>query len=79
MVEFGKKIYPKKRTTVIEDTRVTGPTWSIERQGDRYVFEYLSGDHSGQVKRAEVTVADFQAVHDGKMTDYDLLLKYGLS
>ena len=78
-MEYGKTIYPKKRGIEVHSDSVKGPTWSIERQGQRYVFEYLSGDHSGQVKRHDVTEADFEEVRAGRMTDYDLLLKYELS
>lgn len=81
MVEFGKKIYPKKKKVGLEKapTFVKGPYWSISLLNDKYVFEYLSGSHGGGVKRCIVTKEDFEAVKSEEMTEYDLALKYDLS
>lgn len=79
-MKLGKKISPPKRKEVIyEPDRVLGPTWSVEKRGDTYIYEYLSGELTGGLKRHEITRQDFEAVHDKKMSDYDLLLKYNLS
>lgn len=81
MVEYGKKIYPKKTGDRIErtETAVIGPHWSIRLIDGEYVYEYLSGGHAGGINRQIVTEEDFRRVHSGEMTDYDLLLKYDLS
>lgn len=79
MIEFGKKITPKKTQPVASDTTLRGPHWSIEQVGEEYVFEYISGSHGGGLKTHIVTKEDFEAVKSGEMSDHDLLLKYGLS
>lgn len=81
MLEFGKKIYPKKVSKVVEKgaTRIKGPYWSIELEDDEYVFRYASGSHGGGAERAVVTKADFDAVHADQMTSVDVMRKYGLS
>ena len=80
MVEFGKKIYPKKRDAGSPDTSsetsVEGATWSIKLVDAEYVFEYYSGSHGGGLERLVVTEQEFQDVKSGKISDNDLLLKY---
>ncbi|RMC37831.1 hypothetical protein [Paracoccus alkanivorans] len=79
-MKLGKKISGSKRKEVIfEPNRILGPTWSIEKVGDRYIYEYMSGGLAGGLKRHEITKADFEDVRAGRMSDYDLLLKYHLS
>ncbi|WP_227272599.1 hypothetical protein [Roseobacter weihaiensis] len=78
-MKLGNKIKAKPRKTVIEENRILGPTWSIERDEDQYIYEYLSGELTGGIKRHPFTKEDFEAVKKGDMTDYDLLLKYSLS
>lgn len=78
-MKLGKKIMAKPRETRIEEHRILGPTWSIEKIGEGYVYEYLSGELTGGNKRHPVTREDFEAVKDGRLSDYDLLLKYNLS
>ena len=81
MVEYGKKIYPRKKGAAVEktDTSIKGPYWSITLINGEYVYEYVSGSHGGGVKRHVVGKEDFDAVYAGHMTDYDLSLKYDLS
>ncbi|WP_227272683.1 hypothetical protein [Roseobacter weihaiensis] len=78
-MKFGKKIKAKPRETKIEEHRILGPTWSIEKTDEGYVYEYLSGELAGGIKRHPVTREDFEAVKKGRLSDYDLLLKYNLS
>ncbi|MEM1278137.1 MAG: hypothetical protein AAGH74_16575 [Pseudomonadota bacterium] len=81
MVEFGKKIYPPKKSHTIEktSTSIKGPHWSIELVSGDYVYEYVSGSHGGGIKRATIKKEDFEAVHSGTLSEYDLALKYNLS
>jgi len=81
MVEFGKKIYPPRKGDTVHKTAtsITGPHWSIELVDGDYIYEYLSGGHAGGIKRKVVTREDFEAVHSGKLTEYQLALKYDLS
>lgn len=78
-MKLGKKIKATVRETRVEEGRILGPTWSIEKIGDQYIYEYLSGELAGGIKQHPVSRADFDAVKAGTMTDYDLLLKYDLS
>ena len=81
MIEFGKKIYPIKKKKQLEktETSIRGSYWSIELKEKGYVFEYVSGGHGGGLKEFVVTKDDFEAVHSGRMTEYDLALKYNLN
>ncbi len=79
MIEFGKKITPKTSAPEKTARRISGPTWSVEQRGHEYIFEYLSGSHGGGIKTAKVTAEDFDALRAGRLTDYDLMLKYDLS
>lgn len=79
-MKLGKKVSASKRKEVIfEPHRILGHTWSIEKIDDQYIYEYMSGGLTGGLKRYEITKDDFDDVRAGRMSDYDLLLKYNLS
>lgn len=79
-MKLGKKVTAPKAIEIKQNpNRIEGPTWSVERVGGKVIYEYMSGELAGGVKRYEVTEEDFIAIGNGEMTDYDLLLKYSLS
>ena len=79
-MELGKKIEASEKTEIeVFERAVRGPTWSVQKKGDTYIFEYFSGQLSGALKQHEVTEADFAQIRNGEITENDLMIKYDLS
>lgn len=70
--------YPKYRK-ISPGTVLIGDWWELRKLDGKYVFEYVSGELAGRAKKFEITESDFQQLESGKMTDYDLMLKYNAS
>ena len=79
-MKFGKKIKPaQSKETVVEADSIRGPSWSVSKINDKYIFEYVSGEVTGKLKRHEITKSDFDELSTGDATDLDLFIKYDLS
>lgn len=79
ILERGKKLYPSKAKDKVVKDGISADTWRIFHRNNSYIFEYLSGSHGGGTKEHTISKDDFERVRAGKMTAYDILLKYSLS
>lgn len=62
-----------------EGSFARGPDWSIDVDGDVFLFSYLSGEHGGGERTIAISDADARALRDGQKTADDVLIAYRAS
>ena len=79
-MKFGKKIKNVSNSDlVVGNDCVSGPGWSVTKLNEQYVFEYISGELNGTLKKQKITKTEFKNLCTGEITDNDILLNYNLT
>lgn len=60
------------------DDEYVGNGWSVKKDGEIYIFEYISGSLQGQLKSIHISKEDFFAAKEGKITFDELCIKYNV-
>ena len=69
--------YSNKKNISTED-EFFGDSWSVLKTGDKYYFEYISGELQGKLKKVEISKESFDEVRVGNFSFeevYSLLIR----
>lgn len=75
--KFGKTYYPKSRGVDATEDKVSGNRWRAWNETGKFYFEFDAGHFATKMKIVEITEDDFGLLKMGKLTDKDLVNKYG--
>lgn len=83
MSEFYEEVpfqYSKKGGDDREsDHEFLRDSWSVRKQGERFIFEYISGELAGSLKVIEVSDADAQQLMASQISAEEIYRKYHVS
>jgi hypothetical protein len=69
-------IYPEKLPDFPIDG-IRGHAWSAFPENGKYIFEYISGELAGRLKKIQISLEEFENLKHGRTTDAAILLAHG--
>lgn len=70
--------YVKPAPATSEDV-IVKDGWSVKKDENKYVLDFISGELAGKLKRLEISHRDFELVKKGEIGLDELCAKYGVS
>lgn len=74
-LEKGK--YPNQKR-IDGQNEFFGDGWSVRKEGESYIFSYISGDHQGKLKEIGISEEDYDLLISGKSDLNKICLKYNV-
>jgi len=75
--KVGNTYYPKPKNVETSEGEVNGNRWRAWKDVGKAYFEYDAGHFATKMNTVEITESDFGLLKLGKLTDKDLINKYG--
>ena len=76
--DFEPGKYPDDKSKKNNANEYIGNGWSVKKEEDSYIFEYISGSMQGLLKSVDISKEDFFAAKEGKITFDELCIKYNV-
>jgi hypothetical protein len=74
-LEEGK--YPDKKKTTGDE--FIGDGWSLRKDDEKFILSYVSGELQGKLKDVVISEKDYNLLVTGKISFYNISLKYDFS
>jgi hypothetical protein len=67
---------PKKMPVPDPDEILSGDFWGVKNSNGKYILNFVSGSHSGELKEIEIMETEFESLKSGEINIHDLLNSY---